>query len=69
MLNSSIKKENTMYSNKFFDTEYARSIFFAMQVKPMYLGTVDPVTKQERREKNRKAHKQRNTNRRLTGRP
>lgn len=52
-----------MYSNKFFDTEYARSIFFAMQYKLMYLGTVDSVTVQERRAKNRVARKQRKVNR------
>ncbi len=52
-----------MYSNKFFDTEYARSIFFALQFRPMYLGTVDPVTRQERRDKNKIARRQRKVNR------
>lgn len=44
-------------------TEYERAILAGLQHKPVYQGTVDPVTVQERRARNRVARRSRRINR------
>lgn len=43
-------------------TSYERAILFGLQFKPMYAGTIDPVTVAERRAKNRNARRARRGN-------
>lgn len=43
-------------------TSYEKAILFGLQFKPMYAGTVDPVTVTERRAKNRDARRARHGN-------
>ena len=51
--------------NPHLASSWARMILAGLQQKPvLYYGTVDYVTKQERREKNRVARKQNRQNRR-----
>lgn len=52
-----------------FDTDYARAILWALQYKPVYYGTADEYKVAKNRARNKVARRQRNLNRRKTGRP
>lgn len=45
------------------DTSYQKAVLFALQFKPVYLGTADPGKVSRRRAKNRLARASRRTNR------
>lgn len=50
------------------ETEYARAILAGLQGKPIYEGTVDPVTVAERRARNKSARRSRRINRKASTR-
>ena len=49
--------------NDIEDGSFARAILMGLQGKPVYMGTVDPVTVAERRADNKVARKSRRINR------
>lgn len=51
-----------------YDTDYARAILAGLQSKPIYEGTVDPVTIAERRARNKVARRSRRINRKAGAR-